>query len=292
MDSLKATMGLAPVRNDDGTYGPSKASLAMAVKSTSGYQARTYPEANRASGQRVLVLCTEDGELTCANGKTMRTGNHPVELFVVLLHLEQAGFALDLVTLSGKPVPIETFAVPHKDQDVLDIMQRFAGRLRAPLALPEVLAGLKDDSPYAAIYVPGGHGAVLGLPDSAEAGRLLRWFVEHGKHIITICHGPAALLALTQAQPAEAFPFKGYKMAAFPDSGDRLMAGLGYLPGAMPWFFGEKLAQLGLSNVAKLPIGVTHVDRKLISGDSPMAADKLGRLAAQALLAALPPQAY
>ncbi|MCB0692535.1 MAG: hypothetical protein KDC16_12890 [Saprospiraceae bacterium] len=41
--------------------------------------------------------------------------------------------------------------------------------------------------------------------------------------------------------------------------------------------------------VNKLPVGITHIDRKLISGDSPLAANKLGKLAAKTILNSINP---
>ena len=56
---------------------------------------------------------------------------------------------------------------------------------------------LTDDAPYVAVFLPGGHGAMLGLPGNADLGELLRW--AHGRRgdvfTLAICHGPAALLA-------------------------------------------------------------------------------------------------
>ncbi len=59
---------------------------------------------------------------------------------------------------------------------------------------------------------------------------------------------------------------------------------MGYMPGKMPWFFGEKLEELGTKLVNKLANGTVHQDRKLVTGDSPMAANKLGKLSAGLLL--------
>ena len=80
------------------------------------------------------------------------------------------------------------------------------------------------------------------------------------------------------------FIFKGYKMVAFPTGMDKQMPKLGYLPGTMPWYFAEKLEDLGVTIENKLASGQTHQDRKLISGDGPLAANEFGKLSAKALL--------
>ena len=62
---------------------------------------------------------------------------------------------------------------------------------------------------------------------------------------------------------------------------------MGYLPGQMPWALGEKLTGLGVTIVNTKLDDTTHVDRKLITGASPLAANELGKLAANTLLKSL-----
>jgi len=66
---------------------------------------------------------------------------------------------------------------------------------------------------------------------------------------------------------------------------DKTLPESGYQPGEMPWFYGEKLKQLGVEILNKKIAGDCHIDRKLITGDSPLAADKFGKLCADELLA-------
>ena len=60
---------------------------------------------------------------------------------------------------------------------------------------------MTDDSPYIAVYLPGGHGAMLGLPDNPDLGELLRWAHRSNRFTLAICHGPAALLAAADQGP-------------------------------------------------------------------------------------------
>jgi molecular chaperone Hsp31 and glyoxalase 3 len=151
---------------------------------------------------------------------------------------------------------------------------------------------MADSTEYAAIFIPGGHGAMLGLPEDKNLGALLRWGHDNDLFTLAICHGPAALLAADLNSPDSSdegnskrdFIFKGYKMVAFPTIMDKQMPKIGYLPGTMPWYFGEKLENLGVTIDNKLVSGQTHQDRKLISGDGPLAANDFGKMSAKALL--------
>jgi D-lactate dehydratase / protein deglycase len=59
---------------------------------------------------------------------------------------------------------------------------------------------------------------------------------------------------------------------------------IGYLPGQMSWGLSEKLKSLGAHIVNTKADKTVCLDRRLISGASPLAANELGKLAAETLL--------
>jgi molecular chaperone Hsp31 and glyoxalase 3 len=83
------------------------------------------------------------------------------------------------------------------------------------------------------------------------------------------------------------FIYDGYEIALFPDAVDKQTPKVGNLPGHMPYELGAKLKALGLKIINKKADDTCHVDRNLITGASPAASNKLGRLAAQTLLKAV-----
>ncbi len=291
MESFKQAIGTEPKQNQDGTYWPSKAGMKLAVPQTTEYTQVNYANPVNERNFRVLVLCTDEEQLKCANDKVFKTGNHPTEVFTVVRHLEAAGFNVDFATPTGKAIPIEEFAIPHQDALTIDEINKYRGKLDNPFAARALLDSLDNDSRYVAIYVPGGHGVLLSVPFSPAAGALLRWFIDHDKFVITLCHGPAGLLSLALEEASAAdFPLAGYELVLFPAHDDALLADAGYLPGKVTWSFQQRLEALGMKVQNHLPTGSTHVDRKLISGDSPSAADALGQLASKTMLEALNPQ--
>ena len=62
--------------------------------------------------------------------------------------------------------------------------------------------------------------------------------------------------------------------------------GLSVTPGHLTWYFGEELKKMGMNIINDDITGRVHKDRKLLTGDSPFAANALGKLAAQEMLAA------
>ena len=296
VDKAKDTLGLEPQEAEDGAYTPSKASLKLAAPNKTNYDHSEY-EAPYTGNKKILMVCTEQQYMTMANDKRFKTGNHPVEMMVSLLHFKKAGFTVDIFTPTGEGVKVEQWAMPKDDDDVKKIYAEYEPKLKSPKSIADFVKNdMANSEDYAAIFIPGGHGAMLGLPEDYNLGELLRWGYDKDLFTLAICHGPAALLAANLESPDVSnkdnnanrdFIFKGYKMVAFPTAMDKQMPKIGYLPGTMPWYFGEKLEDLGVTITNKLATGHTHQDRKLISGDGPLAANDFGKMSAEALLKAL-----
>lgn len=279
---FKKLLGIAPTLETDGSYSPSKLALKLSTSEKTDYAEVSYkPYTGKKS--KILVLFTEQKNMTMQNTKMFSTGNHPVEAFLPMLHLKNAGFDFTIVTPTGKPVVLEMWAMPSNDEHVGRIYNDYKKQFEKPGNLQDFVDNsLGEDDFYAAVFVPGGHGSMLGIPDDVNVGKVLRWAHDNDLFTISLCHGPASFLA-TKLEGNE-FLYKGYEMAVFPDSVDKLTPLIGYLPGHMPWRLNEQLIELGVTIVNKKSDATTHIDRRLITGASPFAADALGQLSAKTLL--------
>lgn len=298
LDKAKDTLGLEPQETESGAYQPSKSSLKIAAPNKTNYDNTDY-DTPYTGNKKIMMVCTEQQYMNMTNDKRFDTGNHPVEMMVPLLHFKKAGFEVDVFTSTGESVKVEQWAMPEDDENVKTIYSEYESKLSSPKSIADFVKNdMANNNDYAAIFIPGGHGAMLGLPEDYNLGELLRWGHEKDLFTLAICHGPAALLAANleshrsnQSDSSnkddnanQDFIFKGYKMVAFPTVMDKQMPKIGYLPGPMPWYFGEKLEDLGVTISNKLASGQTHQDRKLISGDGPLAANDFGKMSAKALL--------
>jgi D-lactate dehydratase / protein deglycase len=285
MKLLRKLFGAAPTPTNDGAFSPSPLALKLATSSTTDYDGGAYADRYEGGKLRILMICTEERDMVMANGNKFSTGNHPVEMALPMLHLLNAGFEIDVVTPTGAPAKIEMWAMPDKDKDVQKLFRDFADDFANPGSLTEFVANsMTNDASYMGIFIPGGHGAMLGLPENKNLGKLLRWSHNQDLYTMAICHGPAALLA---ADDSSNFIYDGYKIAAFPDAVDKQTPMIGYMPGHMPWKVGEKLSALGMKIVNTKADKTCFLDRRLISGASPKAANDFGRLAATTLLEAV-----
>lgn len=279
---LKKLLGIAPKLESDGSFSPSKLALKLATVDKSDYKRASYIK-YEGPKSKILVICTEQKNMTMQNGKMFSTGNHPIETLLPMMHLKNAGFEFEIATPTGKPVILEMWAFPEKDSAVTAFYNENKTSFAAPKKLQDFVdTSLTQAESYAAVFVPGGHGAMLGLPEDKNVQIILNWAHENNLFTISLCHGPGALLSTTLNE--QTFLYAGYNIAVFPDSVDKTTPKIGYLPGNMPTGLSEKLKQLGANLVNTKSDSTTCLDRKLITGASPLASNNLGKLAAETLL--------
>ena len=279
---LKKLLGIAPNLESDGSYSPSKLALKLATVDKTDFESVSYTK-YQGNKSKILVIFTDQKNMEMQNGKLFSTGNHPVETLVPMLHLKNAGFDFEIATPTGKPVVLEMWAFPAKDEQVKSLYNEYKSSFEQPKNLQDFVdTSLSAPESYAAVFVPGGHGAMLGIPEDQNVRKILNWAHENELFTVSLCHGPAALLATTLND--QEFLYAGYNMAVFPHSVDKMTPKIGYLPGQVPWELSEKLASLGATIVNTKADKTVCLDRKLITGASPLAANEFGKLVAETLL--------
>jgi len=263
-------------KNSEGTYDPSPFTLMMGTSKKSEYVAQNY-DVKYTGGKPILVVATDRGEMEMENGKVFNTGNHPVEMLVPMLHFRDAGFTFDFATVNGESVVLEMWAYPVDDENV----KTFHEGVKTMMESPKRLSDIPNLDNYCAVFIPGGHGAMINLPQSADLGRLLHEAHQKEMPTVTLCHGPAALLSTNVGKD---FAYQGYEVMCFTDKTDAMTPSFGYLPGKMPWKCQETLEKEGAKVMNTKETGAVTEYKELISGDSPDAAHNLGKFAAPLLV--------
>lgn len=280
--SANQDMKPTPDPAEDNAFFPSPYSLSQFTSSKSDLSGAEYAMPYTGKRWKILVIGADERYLLLANGTMFSTGNHPVETLLPLYHLEKAGFGFEFATPSGNPMKFEFWAMPKEDTEITGLFAKYADQIKAPRKLADVVEqSLGDQSDYIGVFIPGGHGALIGLPKSPEVKAVLEWAAANDKFVISLCHGPAAFLAVGADSPI----YKGKKIVAFPDAMDAQTPEIGYMPGHLTWKFGEELTALGFEILNSGISGQVHKDGKLLTGDSPLAGNALGKLAATELLA-------
>jgi len=282
---IKKLLGIAPRLESDGSYSPSRLALKISTSPKTDFRAIPY-EKYKGKKSKIVVIFTEHKNLKMKNGKLFSTGNHPVEALLPMLHLRDAGFEFEIATPTGKPVVFEMWAFPSEDENVKAIYDEHKSSFEKPLRLSDFIENsFEDSNSYAAVFVPGGHGAMIGIPEDENVGKVLNWAHDNDLFTVSLCHGPGAFLSTILEE--QKFLYEGYNMAVFPDSVDEKTPTIGYLPGLMPYGLSKKLKSLGVKLMNTKMDKTVCVDRKLITGASPLASNELGKLAATTLLKAL-----
>ncbi|WP_370597595.1 protein deglycase HchA [Plesiomonas shigelloides] len=270
-----------PDHAEHNAFFPSAFSLSQFTSSKSDLSGADYAKPYRGK-HKILLIAADERYLPTDTGALFSTGNHPVETLLPMYHLHQAGFEFEVATVSGLMVKFEHWAMPNEDEAIVGLYNHYLPQFMRPRKLQDVVSQLTPDSEYAGVFIPGGHGALIGLPASEAVAETLRWALANDRYVISLCHGPAAFLALSHG----ANPLQGYAICAFPDAADKQTPDIGYMPGQLTWFFGEQLQKMGLTLMNQDITGMVHKDRKVLTGDSPFAANALGKLAAEELLKA------
>ena len=193
--------------------------------------------------------------------------------------MEQAGIEYEICTPTGRPALMEMWAMPERDLHIQEYFKANFTKFQEPTSLTSIVDTMEDE--YVALFIPGGHGAMLGLPENRDVSKLIQWVKEKDLFLIALSHGPVALLAAKELKP---HPFQGYKISACPDRTDRTRVKIGFLPGPMPWFMGEKLMDLEVVITNRRVAGNVQKDRKFLTGDGAKAANALGKLAVDCIL--------
>ncbi len=86
---------------------PSPYSLTQYVPPETDFDGADYPNAYKGGKWKILTIGTQERYLKMDGGEFFSTGNHPVEMLLPMLHLDKAGFEIDVATISGDPVKFE-----------------------------------------------------------------------------------------------------------------------------------------------------------------------------------------
>ena len=284
-DTISEDRAPTPDVAEENAFFPSPYSLSLYTSSKTDFDGTTYPAPYAGGKWKVLMIASQERYLLMRNGRFFSTGNHPVEMLLPMYHMDLAGFEIDVATPSGDPVKLEMWAFPREDEAVAGTYEKYRDRLKKPRILSEVVQDL-DAGNYIGIFIPGGHGVLNDIPFSRDVKKALYWARDNDRYVISLCHGPAGLLAAGLDEREEDFLYRGYEICVFPDSLDTgANIEIGYIPGPMPWLVGERLRELGVKILNPDITGRVHRDRYLLTGDSPLASNNLGKLAADTLLA-------
>jgi putative intracellular protease/amidase len=113
--------------------------------------------------------------------------------------VEAAGYTPVFVSPKGGKVPLDQRSLSwiYKNKSAREHLASpaFLDSLEHTLPIASV-----DPSRFDAIYFTGGHGVMWDFPDDPNIQRVAASIYEHGGVVAAVCHGPAGLINLKDAQ--------------------------------------------------------------------------------------------
>ncbi|KAI1786694.1 class I glutamine amidotransferase-like protein [Ganoderma leucocontextum] len=187
-------------------------------------------------------------------------------------------YHLDFASPKGPNPTVDEYSVQAFPDDVPKFLENPA--VQAKLAAAKRLADVKA-ADYDAIFYIGGHGPVIDLPQDPANIKLAGEFWRAGKLTTAVCHGPAALVNVTDAQGASIF--RGRRATAFANEEEELMNAVK----AVPFLVEDRIKELGgkYEKAAEPFDPKVVVDGMLITGQNPASAKGVAEAIDQALSA-------
>ncbi len=189
-----------------------------------------------------------------------------------------AGAQVDIASVTGGKVPVDPHSLEADGKNPPSVA-RF---LKDKAAMAKLEGSFKIDNVtpegYSAVFLPGGHGTMWDLPQSAKLAELLSAAWAKGKVVSAVCHGPAGLLNVKDINGQALVA--GRRVAAFTNS-EEAAAGL---TDKVPFLLETRMRGLGAdyqSGPDFQPFAVR--DGKLVTGQNPASSAKVAELVLQAV---------
>jgi len=218
--------------------------------------------------KRVLIVVTNCDRID----DTHPTGIWFEEFAIPYMEFKSNGFEVTVASPNGGVAPLDPRSTETEEASNWTEAQEALQHTKA-------LASL-EAADFDAIFLPGGHGTMFDLPESAELQKLLSTFAEANKVIAAVCHGPAGFVGAKLADGTSLVA--GKTITGFTNEEERAVE----LDQLMPFLLETKLRELGGQFVVQ-PNWSDHIeqDGNLITGQNPQSS----KSAAQAVVSALNP---
>ncbi len=219
----------------------------------------------------VLIVLTSHAAMG-ATGKP--TGFWLEEFTTPYYVFADAGARIEIATIAGGAAPVDPQSLSSEGEAPGSVARyrkdaALQDRLAATRALREV-AGRDFDI----VFMPGGHGTMWDLPESAELASLVARTLERGAVVAAVCHGPAGLVSarFPDGRPVVA----GRRVSAFTNSEEKAVG----LTEVVPFLLESRLRELG-ALFEGAPDFEAHAvaDGGLVTGQNPASSARVAQLA-------------
>lgn len=209
---------------------------------------------------KILLVLTSHDRL----GDTGKKTGFWLEEFTTPFYvLKDGGAEVVLASPKGGQPPLD----PKSDgpDSQTESTERFANDVaaRKQLASTKNLSDMRAED-FDGVFYPGGHGPMWDMPDNPISIALLEAFVRAGKPVAAVCHAPAALVNVRDANGD--YLVKGRKVTGFSNGEEDAVE----LSDVVPFMLEDKLRERGgIYSKGADWAAYAVVDGQLITGQNP-----------------------
>lgn len=218
---------------------------------------------------KILFVLTSHSELGNTGEKT---GFWIEEFASPYYYLVDKGVDVVLASPNGGQPPIDPTS--DKPENQTESTKRFKAdeELQEKLSKTHKLSEVSADD-YDAVFYPGGHGPLWDLAESEVSSQLIEDFYTSGKPVSFVCHAPAAL---KNVKNADGEPLvKGKKVTGFTNSEEELVK----LTDVVPFLVEDMLKEKGaIYSKAGDFEEYALEDGLLITGQNPASSEKVAEI--------------
>lgn len=186
--------------------------------------------------------------------------------------LTDKGVEVTLASPAGGQPPIDPTSDKPENQTEATIRFKADEALQQKLSKTHKLAAVKAED-YDAVFYPGGHGPLWDLAESEDSVKLIESFYSLEKPVSFVCHAPAAL---KNVRNADGEPLvKGKKVTGFTNTEEELVK----LTDVVPFLVEDMLKENGgiYSKVGDFEPYALE-DGLLITGQNPASSEKVAEI--------------
>lgn len=218
---------------------------------------------------KVLFVLTSHDQLGDTGKKT---GFWIEEFAAPYYYLIDKGVEVTLASPKGGQPPVDPTSDKPENQTESTIRFKADTALQEKLSQTHVLAEVSSED-YDAVFYPGGHGPLWDLAESETSAQLIESFYHSNKSVSFVCHAPAAL---KKVKNADGEPLvKGKKVTGFTNSEEALVQ----LTDVVPFLVEDMLKNNGGIYSKKGDFEEYAVeDGLLITGQNPASSEKVAEL--------------
>ncbi len=239
------------------------------------------PAANAGASKKVLIVNTSAPYFGPKND--IPTGVWLEETSTPYYVFKEAGFAVELASIAGGPIPIDNGSV--NGGFFVESAKKFLHDPEALQALShstklaDITAQADFLEKYDCLYLSGGHGTCNDFHDNAVLKSAIEKFYAAGKTVCADCHGPIALAQCVGADGKTPL-VSGKKCTGFTNSEEAAVGQTANVPFSIEDKFKE---QGGLYEVGGDWTEKVVVDGNLITGQNPQSSEGCAKAVVAAL---------